>query len=135
MQNNQPLVLLYDSSQMLRSTFALLAHQTANARVLETAHFDTASKMCEENAFQLMIIGMSEDDAEKHLIASVRSGTTLSDQHVPIVVMTSAITANLLQELKLLNVTEVLLKPTRIKKIHEVFLKNMVVTNFEPVDI
>jgi len=39
--------------------------------------------------------------------------------------MTSAITEELLYELKSLNVTDILLKPTRVKAIHDVFLRNI----------
>jgi len=123
--SNLPLVLLYDSEYMVRSVFALLANQTAKASVMETAHLPTANNLCQTNAFELMIIGIGEEEEEKHFIELIRNGMTLSDKGVPIVVMASAVTEGLLYELKSLNVTDVLLKPTRIKTIHDVFLRNI----------
>jgi DNA-binding NarL/FixJ family response regulator len=120
-----PLVLLYDSEYMIRSVFALLANQTAKASVMETAHLATANNLCQTNAFELIIIGMGHEHEEKHFIELIRNGMTLTDKSVPIVVMTSAITEELLYELKSLNVTDILLKPTRVKAIHDVFLRNI----------
>ena len=120
-----PLVLLYDSEYMVRNAFALLANQTAKAEVLETAQIATANNLCQTNAFKLIIIGINQGDEEKHLIELIRNNMTPSDKNVPIVVMISAITESLLHELKSLNVTDILLKPTRIKTIHDVFLRNV----------
>lgn len=120
-----PLVLLYDSEYMVRSAFALLANQTGKASVMETANFDKATNLCQTNAFDLVIFGMGQENEEMNFIERIRSGMTLTDKSVPIIVMTSAITEELLYKLKSMNINDILVKPTRVKDIHEVFLRNI----------
>lgn len=120
-----PLVLLYDSEYMVRSAFALLANQTGIATVIETANSSTATNLCQTNAFDLVIFGMGQENEEMHFIELIRSGMTLTKKNVPIVVMIGEITEELLYKLKSMHVTDILVKPTRIKHIHEVFLRNI----------
>jgi len=120
-----PLVLLYDSEYMVRSAFALLANQTGKASVMETANFDKATNLCQTNAFDLVIFGMGQENEEINFIERIRSGMTLTDKSVPIIVMTSEITEELLYKLKSMNINDILVKPTRVKDIHEVFLRNI----------
>ena len=120
-----PLVLLYDSEYMVRSAFALLANQTGKASVMETANFDKATNLCQTNAFDLVIFGMGQENEEINFIERIRSGMTLTDKSVPIIVMTSEITEELLYKLKSMNINDILVKPTRVKDIHQVFLRNI----------
>ena len=120
-----PLVLLYDSEYMVRSAFALLANQTGKASVMETANFHTATNLCQTNAFDLVIFGVGQENEEIQFIERIRAGMTLTQKTVPIIVMTSEITEETLFKFKSMNVDEILVKPTRVKDIHEVFLRNI----------
>lgn len=132
--NNQPakplpLVLLYDTESMTRNAFAMLVNETGSARVLETGQINLARNMSLNHAFQLIVIGISAELSEMAFIKSIRNNLLLSEPNVPIIVMISEVTAELVNELKLLNVTDILLKPTRLKHMHAALLRNLDLTH------
>lgn len=123
-----PLILLYDTEYMTRNAFAMLVNQTGAARVIETGQLSLATNMAMNHVFQLIIIGISVELSEMHFIKSIRNNMMLSEQNVPMIVMVSEITLELVHELKSLNVTDILLKPTRLKNMHAALLRNVVLS-------
>jgi len=120
-----PLILLYDTEYMTRNAFAMLVNQTGTARIIETGQLSLATDMAMNHAFQLIIIGISAELSELDFIKSIRNNLTLSEPNVPMIVMVSEITTALVHELKSLNVTDILLKPTRLKNMHAALMRNV----------
>lgn len=116
-----PSILICDSQYMTRSTFALLAKELGCAEVIETSEIKAAKIKCEGNSFELIILGIDEGPEEIALIKLIRDNLLLPQKDVPIIVMLEEITLDKLNELKSLNVTEILVKPTRMKTIHDTF--------------
>lgn len=116
-----PSILICDSQYMTRSTFALLAKELGCTEVIETSEIKAAKIKCEGNSFELIILGIDEGPEEIALIKLIRDNLLLPQKDVPIIVMLEEITLDKLNELKSLNVTEILVKPTRMKTIHDAF--------------
>jgi DNA-binding NtrC family response regulator len=120
-----PNVLLYDDNFMVRRTFEMLAKETITAKVLEIANPEDILKKCMYTEFDMMIIGIDEWFHQLKTIEWIRHGKTKNREDIPIIVMVSNITNEKLGQLKVLNINEVLIKPTRIKNIQDVFLRNI----------
>lgn len=90
-----PLILRYDTEYMTRNAFAMLINQTGTARVIETGQLSLATNMTMNHAFELIIIGISEELSELDFIKSIRNNLTLSEPDLPMILMISEITAEL----------------------------------------
>lgn len=115
-----PSLLICDSQYMTRSTFALLARELGCGEVVETSEIKTAQIKCEGNSFNLIILDIEEPEAMS-LIRMIRDNLLLPKMDVPIIVMLKDVNLKKIQELKSLNISEILVKPTRMKSIYDAF--------------
>lgn len=118
-----PSVLICDSQYMTRSSFALLAKEIGSCEVVEASDIKTAKIKCEGGSFDLILLGVDEGNEEISLIKLIRDDFLLPQKDVPIIVMLKEINIKKLNELKSLNVAEIVLKPTRMKTIYDIFLR------------
>ena len=117
-----PLVLMHDCEYMIRKTFGLFALETNLANVTETSEINQAQENLVTQPFDLIILGFEGWLEEIRLIQLIREDMTLSKKDTPIIALLSNITASQIDNLKQLNVTEIVLKPARIKTIQKAFL-------------
>lgn len=118
-----PSVLICDSQYMTRSSFSLLAKEIGSCEVVETSDIKAAKIKCEGGSFDLILLGIDDGNEEISLIKLIRDNHLLPQKDVPIVVMLKEVTLEKLNELKSLNVAEIILKPTRMKTIYDTFLR------------
>jgi DNA-binding NtrC family response regulator len=116
-----PSILICDPQYMTRSSFTLLAKEVFGGEVIEVAEIKTAKTKCERHIFNLIILGLDEQSEAISLIRLIRDNLLLSPKDVPIIVMLEEVTLEKLNELKALNVSEILVKPTRMKTIYDSF--------------
>lgn len=116
-----PLVLLHDYEYMIRKTFGLFASEVNLATVVETSDISQAKKKLSDQQFDMIILGFDDWLEEIHLIQLVRDEMTYTKKDTPIIAIVPTVTSEQITELKLLNVSEILLKPTRIKTIQQAF--------------
>jgi DNA-binding NtrC family response regulator len=116
-----PSILICDPQYMTRSSFSLLAKEIWHGEVIETTEIKTAKIKCEGHIFDLIILGLDEQSEAISLIRLIRDNLLLPSKDVPIIVMFDEITLEILNELKSLNVSEILVKPTRMKTIYDSF--------------
>lgn len=119
-----PLVLLHEHEYMIRKTFGLFAAEMNLATVIETSEISQAKKRLSAQQFDMIILGFNNWFEEVELIQSVRDEITYSNKDIPIVAILPSITSTQIDELKLLNVSDILLKPTRIKTIQKAFINS-----------
>jgi len=117
----QTSILICDPQYMTRSSFTLLAKEFGCGEVIETSEIKTAKIKCEGHTFDLIILGVDEQSEATSLIKLIRDNLLLSPKDVPIIVMLEEVTLGILNELKSLNVSEILVKPTRMKTIYDSF--------------
>lgn len=120
-----PLVLLHECEYMLRKTFTLFASELNLATVIETKEINQAKLKLSNNQFDMIILGFDNWFEEIHLIQLIRSSMTNANKNIPIIAILPNITQNQVDELRELNVTEILLKPTRIKTIQKAFINSI----------
>jgi DNA-binding NtrC family response regulator len=126
-QNSEfmPLVLLHDCEYMLRKTFALLAAEMRVAKVIETSELNLAKERLTNHKFDMVILGFDQWSEEIHLIQLIKTGMTAADINIPIIAMVPNITSEQFNELKSLGITEIFLKPARIKTIQGAFVSSL----------
>lgn len=117
-----PLVLMHDYEYMIRKTFGLFALETNLASVTESSEINQARESLITQPFDLIILGFDGWLEEIGLIQLIREDMTLSKKDIPIIAVLSNVTATQIDNLKQLNVTEIVLKPARIKTIQKAFL-------------
>ena len=115
----QPLkqVLIHDNEYMVRKTFAMFAQETRLAIVDETSDLSLAKENWPKKSFDAIIMGFYDWSVEYHLIELVRANMTKSAPDIPIITLMPNITADQIHLLKTLEVSEIMLKPSRIKSI------------------
>lgn len=116
-----PLVLLHEYEYMIRKTFGLFAAEMNLATIIETAEINQAKRKLSAQQFDMIILGVNNWTEETELIQQVRSEMTYCNKDIPIIVIVSDVTSDQIAELKLLEVSDILLKPTRIKTIQKAF--------------
>lgn len=116
-----PLVLLHECEYMVRKTFSLFAAEMNLATVVETSEISQAKIKLTDNKFDMIILGFDEWSQELHLIELIRSNMTTTKKDIPIIVILPNITQSQIDQLRQLNVSEIILKPTRIKTIQTAF--------------
>lgn len=114
-----PLVLLHDYEYMVRKTFGLFASEMNIANVIETSEINQAKQKLSAQEFDLLILGFENWLDELNLIQDIRGNLTLNKNNIPIIALLSEATSAQIDTLKSLNVSEILLKPTRIKTIQK----------------
>lgn len=117
-----PLVLMHEGEYMIRKTFGLFALETNLAKVVESSDITQAKESLTIHPFDLIILGFEGWLDEIHLIELIRGNMTLSKHGIPIIAVLPSVTASQIKYLKQLNVTEIILKPARIKTIQKAFL-------------
>lgn len=118
-----PTVLLFDNNFMIRKTFAMFAKEAQIANVIEISTNTDIKIKTISSTFDLLIVGIDEWTACLAILKEIRQGKTKNDQSIPIITMISSISGNQLNELKSININEILIKPTRIKNIQDAFLR------------
>lgn len=116
-----PLVLLHECEYMVRKTFSLFASEMNLATVVETSEIGQAKTKLTDNKFDMIILGFDDWAQELHLIELIRSNMTTTKKDIPIIVILPSITQNQIEMLRELNVSEILIKPARIKSIQTAF--------------
>lgn len=116
-----PVVLLHECEYMVRKTFSLFASEMNLATVVETSEITQAKIKLTDNKFDMIILGFDDWDQELHLIELIRSNMTTTPKDIPIIAILPNITQSQIEKLRELNVSEILLKPTRIKTIQTAF--------------
>lgn len=124
-RHSAPRVLLHEQDAMLRQVFSLHVKSTGLAEVEQSTTARAARQKFASTEFQLVIIGFSEDNEEMSLIELIRGGLTICDESVPIIAMVSGCTAAQVQAFKSLDVTDVLVRPLRIRTIQDAVLRNI----------
>lgn len=120
-----PYVLLQENDYMIRQTFSMHAKETGLAQVVQTSGLPNAKQKCDSMPFNLVILGFTEWEEEVDLIKSIRAGITMSQTDIPIIAIVPIITLKQLDELKQLNISEVLIRPLRIRNIQEAFSRTI----------
>jgi AmiR/NasT family two-component response regulator len=123
--NNLPNVLVYDDNHMVRHTFAMFAKETQMANVIEVSTSQNIKRKCLESVFDVIIIGIDEWAIFHQLIKDIREGKTKNHKATPIITMVSTISNSQLHSLKANDITEIIIKPSRIKNIQEAFLRSI----------
>jgi DNA-binding NarL/FixJ family response regulator len=123
--DNLPNVLVYDDNHMVRHTFAMFAKETQMANVIEVSTSENIKRKCLESVFDVIIIGIDEWAIFHQLIKDIREGKTKNHKATPIITMVSSISSSQLHSLKSYDITEIIIKPSRIKHIQEAFLRSM----------
>jgi DNA-binding NarL/FixJ family response regulator len=123
--NNLPNVLVYDDNHMVRHTFAMFAKETQMANVIEVSTSENIKRKCLESVFDVIIIGIDDWAIFQQLIKDIREGKTKNDKTTPIITMVSTISSSQLHSLKANDITEIIIKPSRIKNIQEAFLRSI----------
>lgn len=123
--NNLPNVLVYDDNHMVRHTFAMFAKETQMANVIEVSTSENIKRKCLESVFDVIIIGIDDWAIFQQHIKDIREGKTKNDKTTPIITMVSTISSSQLHSLKANDITEIIIKPSRIKNIQEAFLRSI----------
>lgn len=116
-----PVVLLHECEYMVRKTFSLFASEMNLATVVETSEINQAKLKLTDDKFDMIILGFDDWTQEVHLIELIRSNMTSTKQDIPIIVILPNITQSQIEKLRQLNISEILLKPARIKTIQTAF--------------
>lgn len=116
-----PLVLLHEREYMVRKTFGLFALETNLATVIESSDISQTKDKLGTQSFDLIILGFENWLEEIHVIQLVRNNMTLSKKNIPIIVILPNVTSSGMADLKELDVSEIILKPARIKTIQRAF--------------
>lgn len=117
------LILIHDSEYMIRKTFAIFANESELASIEESADTSTLAYKLGAKPYNAIVLGFSEDEDSFRHILSIRSNMTASESNIPIITMIPEITQANLKILAELEVSAVLLKPTRVKSIQSALIK------------
>lgn len=117
-------MLLLETDPLLRRTVALTARAMGLADVHEAGSPQVARRMIREHAFRGAVIALDFGERQYNqydlsLIDEIRDGE--NTRAIPIAVLVSSCDAPLLQELRLREVTRVILKPFRARTLLDTF--------------
>lgn len=119
-------MLLVEPETLLRRTVSLTARSLGLGQVHEAASLVLAERMLRERPYHGAVIAIDCEPGSGcsynlNLLDLVRMGLSVSDKSMPIAVMTSSATAELLKELRERDIKQVILKPFRARVLLEAF--------------
>jgi DNA-binding NarL/FixJ family response regulator len=114
-----PRLLLVEPDSLVRRTVASVARSLSIADIREAGTYDTADLLLHSDAFDGLIIALTDDGRGIDLVEQLRAGEMESARDCPVVVMTGRCDESRVTALRALSVRRVILKPFKVKTVLE----------------
>jgi hypothetical protein len=109
-----PRVLLLESDGLVRGTVAAVCRDLALAQVIQCVSCESAIQLLKLEPVDAGLVSLT-DEGTFDLIARLRSGELGGSQDLPLAVTAQHVDASIAQQLKVLRIRRLLLKPFKIR--------------------